>query len=176
MSRVMLISDTHFGHKNITRFRKQFSSSEEHDEILIDNILRAVNKRDTLWLLGDCFFTVESFYATLPQLSAKAAYVNWILGNHDTQSTFQQDLLAAALREGMVQRMGSLFSTKGFWLSHHPIHPAELRGRVNIHGHVHSATIRDKNYINVCCENINYTPVNMQMLRTNPRSVLNDYA
>jgi calcineurin-like phosphoesterase family protein len=53
---------------------------------------------------------------------------------------------------------------KGYWVSHAPIHPVELRGKRNIHGHVHGNTIKDNEggvdnrYINVCIENTNGTP------------------
>ena len=48
---------------------------------------------------------------------------------------------------------------KGFWLSHCPIHPNELRDKPNIHGHVHQKTIKDRRYINVCVEALNGTPI-----------------
>ena len=54
MSKVYLIGDTHWGHKNAIKWREQFSTPEEHDEIIFDNIMSTVTKRDTLWLLGDC--------------------------------------------------------------------------------------------------------------------------
>ena len=31
MSKVFFISDTHFGHNNICKYRPQFSSAKEHD-------------------------------------------------------------------------------------------------------------------------------------------------
>lgn len=48
---------------------------------------------------------------------------------------------------------------KKSWLSHAPIHPAELWGKINIHGHVHDATIPDYNYYNVPLENTNGRPI-----------------
>lgn len=54
---------------------------------------------------------------------------------------------------------------KEFWLSHAPIHPNELRGKVNIHGHVHSATIDDDRYFNTSLENIGYKPISLQEIR-----------
>lgn len=54
---------------------------------------------------------------------------------------------------------------KKSWLSHAPIHPAELRGKINIHGHVHDATITDENglpdlrYFNVSLENTGGRPI-----------------
>ena len=54
----------------------------------------------------------------------------------------------------------------GIFLTHCPIHPNELDYRVsfNIHGHVHENSIKDKRYINVCMENVDYTPRSIKEL------------
>lgn len=59
----------------------------------------------------------------------------------------------------------SLFKYKDFWLSHCPLHPNELRGKKNIHGHVHFQSIPDSRYFNTSLENINYTPINVEEIR-----------
>lgn len=172
MSVVYVISDTHFGHKNICNFRKQFSSPEEHDQFILKNILDTVKKRDTLWMLGDCFFqehTIE--YAKA--ISESVQHLNFIPGNHDTDNTERQDLLKRMIDMGLFHKVGSMFKIGGFWLTHPPIHPLELRGKPNIHGHVHFATVPDDNYINVCCENVNYKPINFQMIKSGWRSYEN---
>lgn len=175
MSRVMVISDTHWGHKNICRFRPEFSSAEEHDYILTDNICSSLRKRDVLWLLGDCFFTKESINH-LHKIRGHCSNVHWVLGNHDTDTNERQEIVRTILsRGGLIGKVGSMFKISKAWLTHHPLHPEELRGRVNIHGHVHRATIHDSNYLNVCCENVNYRPVNIQELLQAPSRVLNDY-
>lgn len=50
---------------------------------------------------------------------------------------------------------------KKFWLSHCPLHPEELRGRLNIHGHVHTNSVRDQRYINVSFE-MSKTPIPLE--------------
>lgn len=59
----------------------------------------------------------------------------------------------------------SLIKYKEFWLSHAPLHPQELRGKINLHGHVHGSTIPDRNYFNCCLENTNYSPISLQQIR-----------
>ena len=174
MSKVLIISDLHFGHANICKFRPEFTTPSEHDEVILSNILSVLNKRDTLWLLGDCFFTSGCIYH-LREISNACQNVNWIIGNHDTDKPERQALVKKAIGEGLVHKVGSLFKTSKFWLSHAPIHPAELRGKKNIHGHVHRQTIRDDNYLNVCCENVNYYPVVLQQLELMPEKVLVEY-
>ena len=67
--------------------------------------------------------------------------------------------------------MFGLYKYKEFWLSHAPIHPCELRGKRNIHGHVHQNHVmdehhkRDNRYINVCVENTDGAPVSLDKIR-----------
>lgn len=164
MAQTHIISDIHIGHKNILKYRTRFDSIEEHDDLIMENILGKVGKRDSLWLLGDCFFD-EGSIDFLRTLKKYVLYINWVLGNHDTDNASRQKVLRKIIGEGLVHRVGSLFNRGGFWYSHHPIHPLELRGKFNIHGHVHDATLPDNRYFNASCENISYTPVTLAALK-----------
>ena len=157
MSKVFHIGDIHIGHKNILKYRPMFASITEHNETILDNIKRNVTKRDTLYLHGDCFFTFKSlvFLSELRYINR----IHWILGNHDTDNSERISNVMYAVQHGMVDSVQSLIKYKGFWLSHAPIHPDELRGAGCIHGHVHSNTLPDSRYFNVSCENVNYTPI-----------------
>ena len=165
MSRVLLISDTHFGHRNICNFRPEFSSMDEHDETITENIVKTVKKRDILWLLGDCFFTPDT-ERYLKRIAATGATLNFIPGNHDTDTKERVDLLKSFINQGYFDKVGSLFRVGNYWLSHSPIHPQELYGKKNIHGHVHRKTVSDESYINVSCENVRYVPVNLQNIES----------
>lgn len=164
MSNVYFIGDTHWGHRNILKYRPEFSSIEEHDEIITQNILSTVDKRDTLWLLGDIIFD-KSHIDRLRLISDHVGHLNWILGNHDSDNKARQDIIREILSMDIIHKVGSLFSNNGFWLSHPPIHPDELRSKPNIHGHVHSQTIPDNRYFNVSCENLGYTPINLNHIK-----------
>lgn len=161
MSRVLLISDTHFGHRNICNFRQNFSSPEEHDEFIFNNIMNTVNKRDTLWILGDIAFD-QTGWARIKQISNKVENLNIVVGNHDTDHTERNNMFKDMVSQGYFNKVGSMFKLNRFWLTHPPIHPIELRGRKNIHGHTHNVIMPDENYINICCEHVNYKPVNFQ--------------
>jgi calcineurin-like phosphoesterase family protein len=82
----------------------------------------------------------------------------WVTGNCTDHFSMRQ--LVDAYDE-----VYSLFKYKNMWLSHAPIHPDELRGRVNIHGHTHYHVIDDSRYLNVCMEQIDYTPIELHELR-----------
>jgi len=161
MSNVYVISDCHFGHRNILKYRSQFPTIADHDEFIMDNIAMTLRKRDVLWMLGDCFFTIESL-EYLRTINKYCQHVNFVIGNHDTDSGEGRANIGTMINEGLVNKIGGVFKAKGHrWLTHCPIHPDELRGNINIHGHVHSNTIEDARYFNACCENINYTPILM---------------
>lgn len=90
-----------------------------------------------------------------------------VRGNHDTKFTTEEWLKH-------FKRVESLVSYKGYWLSHAPIHPYELRGKGNIHGHVHQNSILDydsgapewdRRYINVCVEAVRETPISFDNIK-----------
>ena len=149
MSLVYVMSDLHLGHNNICNFRTQFSSAEEHDEIILDNYRSVVTKRDTVIFLGDVAFTKER----LADISGLAGNKILVCGNHDLER-------GITMRD-VVETYGSVYSLwtrKGCWMSHAPIHPTELRGKFCVHGHVHHKTLPDPRYFNASMENIEYKP------------------
>jgi calcineurin-like phosphoesterase family protein len=167
MSKVYIISDVHFGHRNICTYRTHFESAESHDEFIFENIMKVASKRNVLWLLGDMFFDAAVVEKYGRPVSEAFMQTNFIIGNHDTDNTFRQESVRKAI--SLFDSVHSLHSKYGYWLSHAPIHPAELRRKaLNIHGHVHFQSIRkedgsiDDRYFNACCENINYSPVSLQ--------------
>lgn len=155
---IFFISDLHFGHKNIGSFRYpgRFKDVKEHDEWLIEQINGVVAKRDVLWILGDVAWNSEA----LKKVKALRGNKHLIMGNHDTLALNKYLEVFKVIRPG-------LYGYKNFWLSHAPIHPDELRGTRNIHGHVHSRPIEDKMYVNVCVEALNGVPLSLDEIRGN---------
>lgn len=164
MSSSYIISDLHIGHAGILKYRPEFSSIEEHDGLLKENIKSAGSKRNQLWMLGDCFFDWEA-YKFLQEIAPYYERINFVPGNHDTDNNERVEILKESIKQGYYAKVGSMFKQSGFWLTHPPIHPDELRGCINIHGHVHSKTVRDPGFINVSCENVRYKPVNLHQLK-----------
>lgn len=110
MSCVYVVSDCHFGHKNILKYREGFASIEEHNALIMQNILSKVSKRDTLWMLGDMFFTKEDLYNYGGKLANAVRYTHLILGNHDTDNSS---------RASNVRDMTDLFTTvRGLYSKH----------------------------------------------------------
>ena len=142
MGQVFFTADLHFGHKNINKFREHCTSEEDNRNIIKESWDRLVSKNDLVYVLGDAVFTKE----TLVDIAERKGRKILIRGNHDTLST--KDYLT------VFEEVYGILKYKEFWLTHAPIHPLELRGKRNIHGHVHYATIPDNAYINVSVENV----------------------
>lgn len=164
MSVAYFVSDLHLGHKNIPKYRssygEQFKDLQSHNEFVIEQIQKTVSKRDTLWILGDTCFTKE----TLPLLNEIQCEKRLILGNHCTERLHISEYLPY-----FKDIHGMYKHSSGMMLSHAPVHPLELRGRFNIHGHVHSATLPKEfwQYYNVSLENINFKPISLDEIREN---------
>lgn len=157
MSRLLLTSDLHLGHKNILKFRGGFASQEAHDETLFENLAFALNKRDSIIFLGDVAFSVE----WLKRIeSLKCAKKTLILGNHDLENKITMGNLMMT-----YDRIESLYSKRNMYFTHCPIHASQFRGKThNIHGHLHddivmSDGVADSRYVNVCVEHTNFNPV-----------------
>ena len=142
MANVWFTSDLHFGHRNIHKFREGVSSEEDNRLRISRDWGRLVTKRDIVYVLGDAAFTMEAV-ETFNTLSGTKILVR---GNHDKLDT--QVYLK------YFQHVYGLHKYKEFWLSHPPIHPNELRGKVNLHGHVHYDNVDDSRYLNLCVENL----------------------
>lgn len=155
MSQVFHIGDLHIGHRNICKYRTQFNSTDEHDDYVVDRVLTTCGKRDTLWLHGDILFDRAKMHL-MTKIIQRIGVVHLIIGNHCTEGPQRQDNVRWMMSYGV--KLHSLVSYKGAWLSHHPIHPVELRGKFNIHGHVHQKTIEEPGYFNVSADAIGFTP------------------
>ena len=148
MARVYVISDPHFGHEFMARHRG-FDSAEQMDNFIVEQYNSVVSKKDLVYILGD--ITMEKGnYDILDRLNGKKRVV---LGNHDMPQH------TTRLAEKVLSVSGAI-KYNGYILTHIPIHDTEVdRFRGNIHGHVHENTINDPRYINVCCEVLDYKPM-----------------
>lgn len=157
-------SDTHLGHRNILKYRPQFSTVAEHDEYILTTLSETIRKRDKIYLLGDNAFDLESFERLMSAIPEGTTVV-YMGGNHDFErgtSYFRE-----VANHPKVSDFGSglmKLSSYKMWASHAPIHPDELWHKVNIHGHVHDQTIQDPRYINVSVDNVG-RPVNLDIVR-----------
>jgi calcineurin-like phosphoesterase family protein len=143
--RVFFISDLHFGHTATLFFENNFRSQvldnvttfEQHDQIIVDRINSIVRKRDILYILGDL-----GNHEVIDSIKCNKRLH---LGNHDKHPVTEYQKL-----ENTV--VVSCIPYKKHWITHIPIHEVELWNKRNIHGHVHSKSVRDDRYINLSVE------------------------
>lgn len=156
----LFYSDPHLGHANILKFREGFQTLEEHYEVLAHNYNQTVSPKDIVYFLGDVTFTREALY----QLKTWNGRKILILGNHDTDREVNINDLVVS---GVYEEIHSLKKYKSdYWLTHCPIHPSELRGRLNIHGHTHNYVVDDPRYLNVCVDQTDFKPISLHEVRT----------
>ena len=137
-------ADPHLGHKNIHNFRGFVSSPEDNTSKFLLEASKKLNKRGVTYFLGDVAFDKES----LDLIGGLKGRKILIKGNHDDKVSSLEQLQ-------VFDEIHGIFKYKKYWLSHAPIHPHELRGKINLHGHVHNATVKrfgivDKRYLNLC--------------------------
>lgn len=96
------MADPHLGHKNIIRFcNRPFSTIEEHDDTIIDNINSVVGD-NRLHVIGDFSFRGGRVDKYLKRIKAKEVHL--IVGNHDQMALKSRKLFT------------SVCDLRGIWL------------------------------------------------------------
>lgn len=172
MAEIWLISDTHFNHSNIIDYcDRPFKSAEEMNWYMVEKWNSVVKPQDKVYHLGDVYmgggFSREY---TTNLISNLNGYKRLILGNHDNG---KDQILQRYFDKVEVWRM---FPEMGLLLTHVPVHESALHktGRkgqpdftlTNVHGHIHNRPSPKGPYKCVSVEQIDYTPVNIETLRT----------
>lgn len=139
MSDIWFISDTHFSHNRVQEFcpnTRPQESLDEHDELLIQNWNRLINKRDRVYHLGDVAF--GSIAGTEMLLSRLKGDIHLIYGNHD------RALKAPKFSKYFVSRQDYKeirVDGQKVCMFHYPIHEWNQchRGAFHLFGHVHAS-------------------------------------
>ncbi len=156
------IADPHWGHYNILSFTddndvlvRPFSSIEEMDDLIIDNINKEIRVCDKLYILGDVAINRRCL-SILDRINTKKRIL--IRGNHDI---FKLKDYTPYFKD---VRAYKVMPKHGIIFSHIPIHEVQLEGRfsLNVHGHMHHNFIEDPRYMNICPEIIGYKPIELE--------------
>lgn len=159
---IYFTSDTHFGHFNIIKYcNRPFSTSEEMDNIMINNWNEVVQPEDEVFHLGD--FSLGSNPASyyLDRLNGK---INLIVGNHEKSALREKnrfysinDLLEVSVEK---QRIVLCHYAMKVWnKSHH--------GSWHLYGHSHGTLPDDPNALSldIGVDCWNYRPVSIYQIR-----------
>jgi calcineurin-like phosphoesterase family protein len=178
---IWFASDHHFGHSALLTFRQDdgsparpgFRDVDHMNETMIANHNRVVGPTDRVYFLGDVGFSKVTLTAVLPRLNGKKRL---ILGNHDYSDRQMMRFYLEHFQKIMSWRH---FTEPDCALicTHYPLHEASFLGRyagscINVHGHIHARRIDDERYINICVEQINYTPVSYDWLLAKARKTV----
>lgn len=181
---IWLISDTHFDHEQMMYFRDWngnltrpgFASVEEMNEYMIDNWNSVVKPGDHVWHLGDVVFGDSKVRWMEENFRRLNGEKHLVVGNHDNIS------MICAYQWFRSVNYWKHFREHNILCSHVPLHQSALRRPINadgktsaedliwedalnVHGHIHSNPSPEGPYKNVCVEQINYTPVNIEELK-----------
>ena len=139
---------------------RDFDSVEEMTEYQVEKWNSVVRPQDRVYHLGDVVIPKKG-WEVLKRLNGKKRLV---MGNHDIHH--------AEMHEHFEKVYG-IRAMYGGACTHVPLHPDCLeRWKVNIHGHLHTNLMKDADgnpdprYINVCCEHLDHTPIEIEELRT----------
>ena len=168
---IWLISDTHFNHAGILTFNdyegkpvRPFDSVDEMNQCMLDNWNDTVKPGDTVIHCGDVLFGMDKVDWLEANFAKLPGNKRLVLGNHDNikqLAPFFKDIQLWINLPGLV-------------LTHMPLHEQTLAETrrwdgitpLNVHGHIHTNPSPEGPYKCVCVEQINYTPVNIDALRT----------
>jgi calcineurin-like phosphoesterase family protein len=166
MTNIWVCSDHHLGHSNIVhKFKRDdgsplrdFSSIEEHDELIIKWHNELVKPQDHVYFLGDVVIARKNLHK-ISRFNGKKRLVR---GNHDIFKT--KEYIEAGFEEIYGVRV---WPKHNYIFSHIPLHESCLESRdwINVHGHTHYNLVKDKKghsdpkYRCVCLEHTNYRPV-----------------
>jgi calcineurin-like phosphoesterase family protein len=159
-----IISDTHFGHDNITEF---CGRPDDFEDRILMGLVNNVGPNDILIHLGDICFGRNANEWHEKLMSIKC-YKKWLaIGNHDPKSNIWY------LEHGwdyVSYRLSMSMYGKKILFSHKPM--ADDGYDINIHGHFHNIDHRrhepelvaiknDKQFL-ISMEETNYQPVHLR--------------
>lgn len=155
---IYFFSDPHFDDANCAKARGM--TVEESNKILHQN-LSIIKKRQKLFVLGDVGNNKKR--SALSHWDDVLGNKHLIMGNHD--------LCPIECYSEHFDKISGVIKYKNFILSHIPLHPDNLLGRINIHGHKHKDDVmyrnkfgfkrKDPRYINVNCDRTGMKPVSL---------------
>ena len=164
MSKVFITSDTFFGREQIIKKAKRpFKTVEEMDKALIQNWNNVVAPEDTVYHLGNFAWNPLVAEKILNELNGEILF---ILGEYDDAILETIDYFdGTTIIDKQIYEDSKLKAV----LCHWPLE--QWRGKSRGIYHFHGASLKSlktdmkkMNRVNVCCDNWNYTPQNVEDL------------
>lgn len=130
---IYFTSDLHLGHRGIIEMQNRpFTNLEEMNRALIYNYNSIVNKKDTVYILGDIshHLSIEQANEMIEKMNGKKILIK---GNHD--KSYRQELFEDICDFKTISVNGVRFV-----LMHYPMlsWPKKNSGSIQLHGHIHA--------------------------------------
>jgi calcineurin-like phosphoesterase family protein len=167
-------SDSHFNHIKILEYEassRPFKTTQEMDEVLIDNWNKVVAPNDVVYHLGD-FMMGQRDTAPLYRQRLNGKIV-LIVGNHDIGRHHRiHDSLATAGFDEICKGKTITINGMNVLLSHVPNMPFVPSDKANIHlcGHVHGSWTRVGPIINCGVDVCGLKPMSFEELLVQPET------
>lgn len=180
MPKTFFAADHHLQHKNILTFRddstgkflRSFDDIEAHDEHIIKRHNLVVGSEDTVYMMGDLVWKTNA--QTKEYLSRLNGKLVLVAGNHDHLKWLWQTGRFDDIH------MWKYLPDEDIIVSHVPLIEEDLkRTGLNLHGHIHQksksaiisvggkqAQVVDPRYMCLSMEQIEYTPIDLDTVRT----------
>lgn len=153
-----VISDTHWGHKNIVHYAHR---PYDHETMMIKRWRETVKKSDTVLHLGDLFFSSQGGYSKFLDISQELPGKKYlILGNHDKKKyDYEADFGFKVIKPFWVRYRGFTVT-----FDHYPKLLPFGQKNIHIHGHLHRNPYSGGEFhrygnINASIELMDYRPV-----------------
>lgn len=162
---IYIISDNHFGHKNIIKHENRpFVDEDVMDDYMIKRWNSIVEKNDTVYHLGDMFLCKKDRAEDIcSKLNGK---IHLIIGNHD-----KTDYKVKGRFEWVKEYYELKYFGQKIVLFHYPIESwnKSHHGSYHFHGHSHghSRTIDNRVEFSVECNWVLYQPVHIDIALIN---------
>lgn len=174
------IADTHIGYgsRRTMSDRKFGADWQRHEEIVLNGINRVVNKKCTLYILGDVGSADDYDHLKRFLTHIKTRRIYLCLGNHDKEQNFQR-----LQQEHVIIGYDKIYELKynkiHFVLCHYPIYEWNYfyDNGIHLYGHTHNSLSLGWRSMDVGIDNIGYTPISVTevlSLMSNKRNV-DDY-
>lgn len=169
-----VVSDTHFGHRNIIRYGER---PESHEAIMLSNWIERVRDEDQILHLGDVTMGAPRRWEKI--ISRLPGEKFLMKGNHDDRDDRPYERSGFTIVKPFIwnpntepelrvafthEPIGTKWSPGGFPLD---------AWDVNVHGHIHQKVfgtyepeydgrpIEGKGYVNVCVEVMDFSPIQL---------------
>lgn len=160
MSDTWFTADQHLGDEPMCTYEsspgvklRPFATAKEMDEALLERWNEVVKPGDKVYVVGDC-----GDHRKLDWYDRANGKKMLIDGNHDEGKT------QLYLKYFKYVRAFRFLSDHGLVLTHIPVHPLCLNPKwgANVHGHTHSNSMPEPDYLCVSVEQTDYRPIHVE--------------